>query len=363
MTIKTRELVQIFTKIAYINPNLVKLETKNKKLYIKTFNNYAKVQCEIDLKKNPDEFNILINLKILSSLLSKINQEEITIAQEAGKLMISYDRSNYNLNAMAEENFPDFNLNVDKTFINANLTLAQLGDIARYITEYAVNNASDGTKLSATDCISICTKNNSLYAEATDVKRLAILKINDQCKDNLNLLIYSKTFTQLIHLLSADKNAQVFSNTKNLLVQTNNCIIEIDLIAQNFPDLVSAVKDQDQNVVEIDVKTLIDRLETGNSILGTSSFPIVNFGFKSKDLLLSFKSSEQGNACENIDYKKIKGEMPDFSININYLLTALKNITSKTTKLSIKDNLSPLFIYDLSNKNLLQVILPSKNIY
>ena len=107
MTIKTRELVQIFTKIAYINPNLVKLETKNKKLYIKTFNNYAKVQCEIDLKKNPDEFNILINLKILSSLLSKINQEEITIAQEAGKLMISYDRSNYNLNAMAEENFPD----------------------------------------------------------------------------------------------------------------------------------------------------------------------------------------------------------------------------------------------------------------
>ena len=363
MTIKTKELVQVLNKISYINPNLAKLETKNKKLCIRTFNNYAKVQCEIDLKKNLDEFNILINLKILSSLLSKINQDEINIVQESGKLTISYDRSNYNFNAMSEENFPDFNLTVDKTFVDTNLTITQLGDIARYVLGYATDGAGDGNKLSATDCISIATKNKALYAEATDIKRLAILKINDQSKENLSLLIYNKTFSQLIHLLNADKNVAVFSNTKNLLVQSNNCIIEIDLIAQNFPDLVNAVRDQEENVVEIDVKTLIDRLETGNSILGTSSFPIVNFGFKSKDLLLSFKSSEQGNACENIDYKKIKGEMPDFSININYMLTALKNITSKMTKLSIKDNLSPLFVYDLNNKNLLQVILPSKNIY
>ncbi|MBR4485960.1 hypothetical protein IKS57_01100, partial [bacterium] len=186
---------------------------------------------------------------------------------------------------------------------------------------------------------------------------------NKKNSHKINFLIYSRTFNQLLKCLNNDGDMQIFNSDNNLLIKTNSYLLQINLINLNFPNLSNVAIDQNKNICEINNEELIERLERGSVLSSNINAALVYFSFKNNEIILSFKNSEQGYACEILKFNQLVGQMPNFSINVGYLLNALKNISAPKVKFSIQDNLSPLFIYDLKNENLLQVILPTKNIF
>ncbi|MBQ5543404.1 MAG: DNA polymerase III subunit beta, partial [Mycoplasmataceae bacterium] len=341
------------------------IESIENNLFLKTYNSYSKIQYKISNIKKTDNIQVLINSKILNSLISKINSTLINLTQEQNNLLIEVENSKFTLNGIDKNEFSLFNLEVNDSWNQTDITLNDLLLIAKYVISYSVEENGENTKLVNVNCINILNSNNSLQAFATDLKRLAILKLKNNKKNlnKVNFLIYSKTFNQLLKCLNNNENIKIFNSDNNLLIQTDSYLLQINLINLNFPNLTNIAIDQNKNICEINNEELIQKLERGSVLSSNLNSALAYFSFKNNEIILSFKNSEQGYACEILKFNHISGQMPNFSINVGYLINALKNISNPRVKFSIQDNLSPLFIYDLNNENLLQVILPTKNIF
>ena len=365
MLINKKELIIALNKINSINSNFVYLESVENNLFLKTYNSYSKIQYKISNIKKTDSIQVLINSKILNSLISKINSTLINLTQEQNNLLIEVENSKFTLNGIDKNEFNLFNLEVNDSWNQTDITLNDLLLIAKYVISYSVEENGENTKLVNVNCINILNSNNFLQAFATDLKRLVILKLKNNSKNlnKVNFLIYSKTFNQLLKCLNNNENIKIFNSDNNLLIQTDSYLLQINLINLNFPNLTNIAVDQNKNICEINNEELIQKLERGSVLSSNLNSALAYFSFKNNEIILSFKNSEQGYACEILKFNHISGQMPNFSINVGYLINALKNISNPRVKFSIQDNLSPLFIYDLNNENLLQVILPTKNIF
>lgn len=364
MNINRKELINGLNRINNINSQIVKLSITDEKLTMKTYNNFSKIQYEMDLPKKYENFDICVNSKIFNNIISKTNVEEIVLEKEGDSLEISFENSKFTLNTLSEENFKNFNFIIKQNFQKIPLSLDDLIRINKFILPYCVDEQNDvSKKLSSINCINLISENSDLInVYATDGKRLSNLKIPVKFNERINFLIYSKTFSQVLKCLNSKSLSLLYNEKKIFFVETN-LKIEIDLMSFSFPDVNKLAEDKKNNFIKLNVSQLINKLERGNIISYNVLNSVVYFSFEQKQAILSFRNSENGYATEMISYELLHGEMPNFSININYLLTALKNIADSEVYFSINDNLSPLFIYDNKDENLLQVILPTKNIF
>lgn len=365
MNINRKEIIAGLNRISSINSQLVKISVVKNLLTLKTYNNFSKIQYETKIENEIDKsFSICINAKIINNIISKTDVDSINLEKENDSLEISFENSKFSLNAISEENFNDFLFKEKSEFKNLPLTFEDLAKINKYVVPYCVEEQSEiSRKLSSTNCINLVSdEKHKIDVYATDGKRLSKLKLDVNINANINFLIYSKTFTQVLKCLT-NKDLLIYYDDQKIFFVNEKVKVEIDLMAFSFPNVSQIANDAKVNLSKIDVYDLVNKLERGSIISNNTLNSSVYFSFEENKALLSFKNSEQGYASEVIKYELKNGIMPNFSINITFLLTALKNVLDKNVYFSINDNLSPLFIYDDKDENLLQVILPTKSIF
>lgn len=364
MKINIKELLAGLSKINNINSQYVKMLVENNTVKLKAFNNYIKIEYLVKNINSKEKFSIIFNPRILINVLSKINTDQINLEKDTNSLLVFANNFKLALNGLNTEDFLDFNLESKITTQKSILNIEDLQKISKYVQPYALEEQNDiSRKLVNINCINITVLNKQLKAFATDMKRLVSLELRNDVKENFNILIYTKTFSQMLKNLSNDKKTEILFNDKNLFFKDEFMIMEVSLISLNYPNIQKTAIDDKKNIFTVNTFDLISKLEMGNILSTNGNNALVYFSFQNDKILLSFKNSEQGYASELIDFKHIKGDIPNFSISINFLMTALKNVVDKSVTFSINDNLSPLFIYDEKNVTLLQVVLPTKNIF
>ena len=338
----------------------VLLDAKNSKLSIIATDLDLIFYDELTEVQISKEGATTIPATILYDILRKIsgNSEIKFDLKSENKLNLITDNSDFNLNCLPVDNFPNFSDDFDAEEISFNKSklLSLLNKTKISISNDDTRHYLNGIYLHLTE-----SQNRTyLTGVATDSHRLSSSSIEiDKGKNFHSIILPKKTVFQLCNLL-VDTNEKV-------LIQTNESKIQFKIgktkltskvIDGKFPDYKKVVptgNDKTLTVVSSDFVQAIERVITVS--LDRKEGVKLNLG--KDNIKFSVNSTNSGEGNEVIK-SNFTGEEMTVSFNSKYLIDIASEVEDKNLKVSLRDPISPVLIEDMSDKNSYYVVMPMK---
>lgn len=204
---------------------------------------------------------------------------------------------------------------------------------------------------------------NFLRTAATDAHRLSTYKISlpqgaEAMKD---IILPKKTVGELRKIVDDAHPDQVISvnvtDNKKVSFQIGSHILIISkLIDGVFPEYQSIIPKDNDISVEIEKLVLLKALDRVTTIINDKT-PEVKLSFSANLLKISALALDNSFADEELP---ITYDSVDFEIGVNarYISEALAEITSEKARFGFKDESSAILVNDLSDENLIFLIMP-----
>lgn len=338
----------------------VLLDAKNGKLSI--------VATDLDLVFYDELIEIQISKEgattipatILYDILRKIsgNSEIKFDLKSENKLNLITDNSDFSLNCLPVDNFPNFSddFETEEISFNKSKLLSLLNKTKISISNDDTRHYLNGIYLHLTE-----SQNRSyLTGVATDSHRLSSSSIEiDKGKNFHSIILPKKTVFQLCNLL-VDTNEKVLIQTNESKIQFK--IGKVKLISKvidgKFPDYKKVVptgNDKTLTVVSSDFVQAIERVIT----VSLDRKEGVKLNLEKNNIKFSVNSTNSGEGNEVVK-SNFTGEEMTVSFNSKYLIDIASEVEDKNLKINLKDPISPVLIEDMSDKNSYYVVMPMK---
>jgi len=312
---------------------------------------------EIQIKK---EGATTVPATILYDILRKIsgNSEIQFNLKSENKLNLVTDNSDFNLNCLQTDNFPNFadDFDADEISFNRSKLLSLLNKTKISISNDDTRHYLNGIYLHLTESHG----RTYLTGVATDSHRLSSSSIEiDKGKKFSPIILPKKTVFQLCNLL-ADTNEKVLIQTSENKIQfrIGKAKLTSKVIDGKFPDYKKVVptdNDKTLTVISSDFVQAIERVITVS--LDRKEGVKLNVG--KDNIKFSVNSTNSGEGNEVIK-SNFTGEEINVSFNSKYLTDIASEIEDKNLKINLKDPTSPVLIEDMSDKNSYYVVMPMK---
>jgi DNA polymerase III subunit beta len=338
----------------------VLLDAKNEKLSIVATDLDLVFYDELDEIKIKKEGSITISAAILYDILRKIsgNSDIKFDLKSENKLNLVTDNSNFNLNCLPIDNFPNFadDFEAEEISFNKSKLLSLLNKTKIAISNDDTRHYLNGIYLHMTE-----SQNRTyLTGVATDSHRLSSSSIEiDKDKSFHSIILPKKTVFQLCNLL-VDTNEKILVQTSESKIQfkIGKAKLTSKVIDGKFPDYKKVVpinNDKTLTVISSDfvqaiervITVSLDRKEGVKLILGKNT------------IKFSVNSTNSGEGNEVIK-SNFTGEEMTVSFNSKYLIDIASEVEDKNLKIILKDPMSPVLVEDMSDKNSYYVVMPMK---
>lgn len=281
----------------------------------------------------------LINAKLLSDILRKLPDEEITIAvSEDLKAKIVCGKSIFDLIAINASEFPEI---PTVTKLNHFHVPSQLLKNIIYQTKFA--RSDNESRLVQTGFLFEITQ-NQLTIVAVDGYRLALRResIENHNLDNTSFVVPGSALIELEKLLEDDGDVYIYIDSKHILFELNNVILTTRLIDGEFLNYRASIPSEYKASISCDVSKLKNTIDRVSLIISEKIRNPIRFSFESNILKLSCITSI-GKAYDEFLFD---GDIEDLEIGFNnkYVLDALNACPDTNAKLSFGTSLSPLII-------------------
>ena len=338
----------------------VLLEVKDKKLKIIATDLDLIFYDEITDLEIIKEGSTTTSANILYDVLRKISSESLISfdLKNENKLSLKTDSSNFNLNCLPTENFPNFSDKFDGNEIklNKNKLLSLLNKSKISISNDDTRHYLNGIFLHLT---SIDNK-SYLTGVATDSHRLSSSSIEVSESTELpSFILPKKTVFQLCSLLQeAHNDVQMKSSDNKVQFQIGKTKLISKVIDGKFPDYKKVVPNKNDKVLLVSSKDFINSIERVITV-SLDKKEGVKLEVSKDSIKLSVNSTNSGEGSEVI--KAIyKSENIEISFNSKYLVEIASEIEDSNLKINLKDSISPILIEDNADKNSFYVIMPMK---
>lgn len=292
---------------------------------------------------------------ILRALSSDI---EVTLVIQDNRLQIKAGKSNFNLQILPAEDFPEFH---EGNEIESKITLQQkqLKNLFR-IVHLAIAQHDLRYYLKG---LLLRVDGTHLIAIATDTHRLGYNTVNlDQINNNKEILIPRKTIIELNKLLNDTDEPVTIEFFKNRIRFTfSDIILASKLIDGNCPDYSRAIP------TDHTIRVELNRLEFLQALQRASILANLNENFRDVRLILSngtlqiiCKNIEQEDALEEIAIQYNYEDKIDTNFNISYLLDLLNNVDCETIQCAFKDSNKSVLITIPGNEDFRYVVMPMR---
>lgn len=335
----------------------VLIEVSNKKMKLTT--NDLEMGCEYIINVNEErEGSIVVDLKMFTEIVRKLDGENISIEVENDIFVIKSMGSIYKLSTMNADEYPRLPVfNVDK-----HITLKQnvFKDLIRK-TNFAVS-IDENRPIYTGELIKI--EDSVLTVVAIDGFRLALKKyMCEKETGDFKAIIPGKVLNEVIKLLSeGEEEITIGVNKNQALFEMENCILTSRIIEGEFLNYSNVIPAEKETKIKLKTKNLLDCFERVALFAKESSEKDKKFPVKmciNMDGVILSCNSQTGDAKEDIN-AVVEGKQLEIGFNPRYMVEALKTIEDEEITMEFTTSISPAIIKPVAGNAYVYMVLPVK---
>ena len=347
----TKNLIPILTGI--------KFELKEDGLYLYASDTDVSIRSFIPkdkLTSTSELGSIVIGGKYIVEIIRKLPNTDISIEVIDGyKLIVSTDNTEFNLNGINPNEFPNLDLDETKEPIVINNGIFK--DIINQ-TVFATSQSETRPLLTG---INFRIVGNSFEVLATDSYRLArkYVEIDKDIENEVNIVIPGKNLLELTKMLDDDTASlemHLFSN--KILFKYKNIVFLSRLLSGTYPT-TSNIIPKDFNIeLECSFDDLFNMIDRASLLTSDREKNTVKLSLTKEELMISSNSPEIGRVEEKMNITSDK-EI-NISFSSKFMLDAIKSFNKEKVILCMNNDSSPIVIRSNEDNSLVQLVLPIK---
>ena len=322
----------------------------NYDLTIKTLVPYK--DRDVEVIRNYKEGCTLINSKIITEIARKMESEEITLdVIDSTIAVISDNRSEYKLNCVRADEYPDLDLEPNGTEIT--LSKAEFDSLVSQ-TAFAASLKEQRPILTA---MNLEASNGLLTATATDSARMARKQINIPEGISFIANVPAKMMVEVDHLLENQPSLDIAFSDKKALFTIGRTVIASRLIAGDYPNTKNIVPRITNYSLEVNAADLMKAIDRAN-ILSIDRENVVDLTMSEDGVEISAKSSQVGSAVEKIDVFKFEGQNLKVSFNSEFVIAAVKALGAQDVTFAFVGEMKPFVVKNALDESVIQIVTP-----
>ncbi|WP_160197994.1 DNA polymerase III subunit beta [Senegalia massiliensis] len=310
----------------------------------------TKISCEI-IK----EGGCVLDAKMLSSIISKLPSDDITISVEDGNAIITNSTSKFELLTENVMEFPEPNIATDgnEIEIETDILLECIRKVFSAISDDNTRPILTGAKVEI--------ENNTLTFVALDGYRLAYKSAIVNYDGTLDAVIPKAVLNEINRILTTSKDIEdthVTISSNLATFRLENTRISTRLLEGQFIDYKQLLKDTAKTVVTVNVNELKNSIERATILGKNTANNLVKLSFADGKVTIK-SNSEIGKSVEELETEKFVGEDTIIAFNSMYLLDGIKGINSNEVKLYIDSSVQPMIMRESEDeKSSIYLVLP-----
>lgn len=352
--ISTKNLIPVLSGI--------KFELSKNKLTLTASDNDITIQTVIHSLKDEDfkvekEGSIIVQGKYILDIVRKLPDKYINIEViDELKVLIYTENSEFNLNGIDEEEYPNINLEESKKKIVINNKVFK--DI---VNQTAFASSNEETKPVLTG-INFNIVGDVLECNSTDSYRLArkVVNLDTKGEDNYNIVIPSHNILEFIRILDDDEkeNIELHISSNKILFMYKNLKFQSRLINGTYPNTSNLMPKDEFLIINTKLNDIYGVIDRASILTSDKEKNIVTLETDGNLLTLKSSSQEIGRVEEKMNVEKNNDENIKISFSAKYMMEALKSFNTETVELHFVGEVKPILVKSSEDETLTQLVLP-----
>ena len=322
---------------------------------IKLTANDLEVGIETIIEGNIEERGIIaLDAKVLSSVVSKLPGEEVTIETNSSFVAkFSCENLKFDIPGRSGEDFSYIPvIPRNKPIVISQLTIR---DIIRQ-TIFSVAE-SDNNKLMTGELFEIT--NNTLKVVALDGHRVSIRTVELKNEaDDVKVVVPKKTLNEIIKILDGgiDDEVNIFVTDNHIIFEFDNTTVVSRIIEGEYFKIEQMLSVDYGTKVKVNKKNLLDCIDRASILVKEGDKKPIIVNIIDGSMALSIKANNGSEMNELINISK-EGKDIMIGFNPKFVMDALKVIDEEEVNLYMLNAKSPCFIKD-DNGSFVYIVLP-----
>jgi len=337
----------------------VKIVLDNNGLALTGSNGDISISETIPLFRNDKEIirdvrqgSILINAKIISDIVRKIEGNEITFELlDDSVARIANEKSVFKLNSIRAEEYQDIDFAKAGTELKIKKT-----DFVDAINQVSFA-ASVKEAQSILTAINFSGEAGILTITATDGARLALKKLSVNIQDRFSVNIPCKTLLETLKSITTEEEIDLFISDKKVLFSLKDCVVVSRLIGGEYPNTRNIIPKSFFYFLEVNANELLSAMDRV-SLLSVERENVIKISMTETKVEISSKSQQYGSAVESLNLFKYQGERLEISFNSVYVASAIRAVKSEDVLISFIGEMKPFTVTNKTDQNIIQIITP-----
>jgi len=337
----------------------IKFDLKEEGLYLTASDNDITIQCFIN-KENIDSIektgSIVLQGRYIVEIIRKLPGEIISLeVVDEYKVWIHSNTSEFNLNAINPQEFPQNSMNDTKNPIYLNKS--KFKELLSQ-TSFACSNQESRPLLTG---INFRINGNMLECTATDSYRLAknTISVDNSLDNEVNIVVPCRNLLELVKIIR-DNNEKlemhIFSN--RVLFKFDNILFQSRLLNGTYPDTSKLIPEEFLIKMVAPKQELFNVIDRASLLSSDKDKNIIKLETKNDKLIISSNSPEIGRVEETLQITKETDSDIIISFSSKYMMDALRSFNSDKIVLLFNSEVKPIILKESDNENLTQLILP-----
>lgn len=340
----------------------IKFDLKKKKLTLTASDNDITIQTVVTSTKEDDfrvekEGSIIVSGKYMLDIVRKLPDKYINIEVfDELKILIYTENSEFSLNGISEDEYPNINLDESKKKVTINNKVFK-----NIVNQTAFASSNEETKPVLTG-INFNIVGDVLECNSTDSYRLAnkVVKLERSSEENFNIVIPSHNILEFTRILDDDEEGNVemhISNNKVLFIY-KNLKFQSRLINGTYPNTSNLMPKEDFLIVYTKLNDLYNVIDRASILTSDKDKNIVTLETNGNVLTLKSSSQEIGRVEEKMNITKNNEEEIRISFSAKYMMEALKSFSTETVEIHFVGEIKPILVKSSEDETLTQLVLP-----
>ena len=349
----------VSSKIAMPVLENLKLDLTDRGLFITGSNLDLSIKTQVPYKlgdeeiiRNYKEGSTLIKAKLITDMARKMDSDEITLdVIDSTIATISNNRSEYRLNCVKPDEYPDLDLDAAGTKLS--LTTSEFNSLVSQ-TAFAASLKEQRPILTA---LNLEARDGVMTATATDSARMARKQLSVPAGVEFVANVPAKMMVEVSHLLEGKDSLDIAFSDKKALFTIGTTIVATRLIAGDYPNTKNIVPKITNYSLNVNANDLMKAIERAN-ILSIDRENVVDLTMSEDGVEISAKSSQVGSAVERIDTFRYVGQNLKVSFNSEFVIAAIRALGCEDVTLAFVGEMKPFVIENALDDSIVQIVTP-----
>lgn len=351
--ISTRNIIPILSGIKFdLSNEGLNLLASDSDLTIKAFIKSENIE---NIEKTG---SIIIQSKYILDIIKKMPSDIINFEVIDGlKIVIYTDTSQYNLNCLNSDDYPQIDLEDN----NNHITL-KAHDIKKMIkqTIFAISNQESRPLLTG---INIKVSGNILECVATDSYRLAkkTILLDQPYEEAVDIVIPGKNISELDKIINneeSDIELHLFAN--KIMCKYENILFQSNLLNGTYPNTSNFIPNDFIHIITANLNSFYDSIDRAALLTQSKEKNIVKMEGIENQLRISSFASEIGRVEDHVEVQRNIQDEISISFSAKYMMDALKTFEEEDIIIFMNSDAKPIVLKSSTDESLIQLILPIK---